>query len=52
MSCVAGEEYAPVAKPVGDQAATGPILLTESLIPEIGIDAENLADAAIAIEGI
>jgi hypothetical protein len=39
-----------VAKPVGDHAAPGPILLAENFELEGGPHAQDLADTAIAVE--
>ncbi len=50
VSGVAGDEDAAVAEAVGDEAAADPVFLAEDLVLEAGIDAEDGADAAIAVD--
>src|SRR5260370_10709546 len=52
MRGIAGDEGAAVAKLVGDQAAAVPILLRDDLVVEAGVDAEDSAETAVAIDGI
>jgi hypothetical protein len=50
MRCVTTDEHAPIAEFVGKQAAANPILLRQDLVFEVRADAQNLPDAAIAID--
>ena len=47
---VAGDEDAPVAEAVGDEAAADPVFLADDLVREVGADAEDGADARIAVD--
>src|ERR1700688_4494273 len=52
MRRVAGDEGASVAKLLGNQPPSVPILLRDDLIVEVGADAEDGADAGVAVHGI
>jgi hypothetical protein len=51
MRGIATQENTPVPKTVGDHAPPGPVRLTENLELERGTHAQDLPNAAIAVDG-
>src|SRR5262249_51235928 len=52
MRGVAGDERAAVAELARDQAAAVPVFLRDDLVVEVGADAENGAQASIAVDRV
>jgi hypothetical protein len=51
MRGIAAQEYAAVAKAIGEHLSPGPVLLPEGLKLEGVIDAEDFANATLALAG-
>lgn len=51
MCCVAAQENTPVAKAFGNHTASSPVFLCENFERESGVDAEDLPDATVTVEG-